>query len=65
MLHYAAHGHAAAEVIYERADAENPFMGLTSFFGELLALKKELSERGRIEDSTVCFRAYTSIASKR
>ena len=33
-LHYAAHGHTAAEVIYQRADAEKPFMGLTSFFGE-------------------------------
>nr|WP_297769088.1 virulence RhuM family protein [uncultured Butyrivibrio sp.] len=38
-LHYAAHGHTAAEVIYERADAEKPFMGLTSFAGELPALK--------------------------
>ena len=38
-LHYAAHGHTAAEVIYERADAEKPFMGLTSFKGELPALK--------------------------
>ena len=34
-LHYAAHGHTAAEVIYERADADKPFMGLTSFKGEL------------------------------
>ncbi len=38
-LHYAAHGHTAAEVIYERADAEKPFMGLTAFKGELPALK--------------------------
>ena len=38
-LHYAAHGHTAAEVIYERADAEKPFMGLTHFEGELPALK--------------------------
>ena len=38
-LHYAAHGHTATEVIYERADAERPFMGLTSFAGELPALK--------------------------
>lgn len=38
-LHYAAHGHTAAEVIYERADAEKPFMGLPSFSGELPALK--------------------------
>ena len=38
-LHYAAHGHTAAEVIYQRADANKPFMGLTSFSGELPALK--------------------------
>ena len=38
-LHYAAHGHTAAEVIYQRADAKKPFMGLTSFAGELPALK--------------------------
>ena len=35
ILHYAAHGHTAAEVIYDRADADKPFMGLTSFKGEL------------------------------
>ena len=33
-LHYAAHGHTAAEVIFERADAEQEFMGLRSFSGE-------------------------------
>ena len=33
-LHFAAHGHTAAEVIYQRADAEQPFMGLTTFKGE-------------------------------
>lgn len=38
-LHYAAHGHTAAEVIYERADADKPFMGLTTFEGELPAIK--------------------------
>ncbi len=38
-LHFAAHGHTAAEVIYERANAEKPFMGLTSFSGELPSLK--------------------------
>jgi hypothetical protein len=32
-LHYAAHGNTAAEVIFERADSEMPFMGLTSFSG--------------------------------
>jgi len=38
-LHYAAHGHTAAEVIYERADASQPFMGLKSFLGDFPALK--------------------------
>ena len=38
-LHFAAHGHTAAEVIYERTDAEKPFMGLTTFSGELPVLK--------------------------
>jgi len=33
-LHYAAHGHTAAEVIYQRADSDKPFMGLTVFPGE-------------------------------
>lgn len=40
-LHYAAHGHTAAEVIYERADAQKPFMGLTSFAGEM-PIKKDI-----------------------
>ena len=34
-LHYAAHGHTAAEVIFSRADAEKDFMGLTAFKGSL------------------------------
>lgn len=38
-LHYAAHGHTAAEVIYERANADKPFMGLKTFSGELPAQK--------------------------
>mgnify|MGYP001179154512 CR=1 FL=1 len=38
-LHYASHGHTAAEVIYQRADASQPFMGLTSFTGELPGIK--------------------------
>ena len=37
-LHYAAHGHTAAEVIYDRADSNKPFMGLTTFKGEIPTL---------------------------
>ncbi len=39
-LHYAAHGHTAAEVIYERADADKPFMGLTVFSGDFPTAKE-------------------------
>ena len=38
-LHFAAHGHTAAEVIYERADSSKPFMGLTTFSGEIPVMK--------------------------
>lgn len=38
-LHYAAHGHTAAEVIYERADAAKPFMGLTAFSSDFPTAK--------------------------
>ena len=30
-MHFAVHGHTAAELIYERADAEKPHMGLTTW----------------------------------
>jgi hypothetical protein len=38
-LHYAAHGHTAAEVIAKRADAGQPFMGLLTFSGGEVTLK--------------------------
>ena len=34
-MHYSVHGHTAAEIIYERADAEKDFMGLTSWAGPM------------------------------
>ena len=33
-MHWAAHGHTAAEIIKERADASKDFMGLTAFNGD-------------------------------
>ena len=33
-LHFAAHGHTAAEVIYLRVDSDKPFVGLTHFKGK-------------------------------
>ncbi len=32
-MHYAVHGHTAAEIIYNRADAAKDFMGLTTWTG--------------------------------
>ncbi|MDD3435923.1 MAG: virulence RhuM family protein [Candidatus Gastranaerophilales bacterium] len=32
-IHYAVHGHTAAEIIMLRADSEKPFMGMTTFNG--------------------------------
>ena len=41
-LHYAAHGNTAAEVIYNRADSEKEFMGLTTFTGDF-PTKKDIA----------------------
>ena len=38
-LHYAAHGHTAAEIIFDRVDSNKPFMGLKSFSGDFPVLK--------------------------
>ena len=34
-MHYSVHGHTAAEIIYERADAQKDFMGLTTWTGAI------------------------------
>jgi len=35
-LHFAAHKHTAAELIYERADADKPMVGMTHFEGKYI-----------------------------
>ena len=39
-IHYAIHGQTAAEVVYNRADAEKEFMGLTTFKGNQPTLRE-------------------------
>ena len=34
-MHYSVHGHTAAEIIYERADSQKDFMGLTTWAGAM------------------------------
>jgi len=50
-LHYAAHGHTAAEVIFERADAAAPFMGLQSFGGEMPTLKDAQTAKNYLNEN--------------
>ena len=50
-LHYAAHGHTAAEVIFERADAEKPFMGLKTFAGEMPVMKDVTVAKNYLEEN--------------
>jgi hypothetical protein len=40
-MHWAAHGHTAAELIIQRADAEHPTMGITNYPGNKL-LKRDV-----------------------
>lgn len=37
-LHYAVHEHTAAELIYERADNEKPYVGMTNFNGDYVTI---------------------------
>ena len=50
-LHYAAPGHTAAEVIFERADAEKPFMGLKTFAGEMPVMKDVTVAKNYLEEN--------------
>jgi hypothetical protein len=49
-LHWAAHGHTAAEIVFQRANAQSPFMGLRAFKGskplksEIIIAKNYLNE---------------------
>lgn len=50
-MHYAAHQHTAAEVIYERVDSDKPMVGMTNFKGDYITrddvkiVKNYLSEK--------------------
>lgn len=48
-IHYAIHGQTAAEVIYNRADAEKEFMGLTSFAGKQPTLKEAVVAKNYLD----------------
>lgn len=49
-IHYAIHGQTAAEVIYNRADAEKEFMGLISFAGKQPTLKEAVVAKNYLDE---------------
>lgn len=50
-LHYAAHGNTAAEVIYNRADAEKKFIGLTTFSGDFPTKKDVVIAKNYLDEN--------------
>ena len=69
-MHWAAHRHTAAEVIYERADSEKKFMGLTSWRGEFpdrtdAEIAKNYLSREELEILDRLVSAYLDIAELR
>lgn len=60
-IHYAVHGQTAAEVIYNRADAEKEFMGLTTFKGDKPHLQDALIAKNYLDEKEM--RALGQIVS--
>lgn len=50
-LPFATHGHTAAEVIYERADAEKDFMGIKTFSGEIPTQKDVVIAKNYLDEN--------------
>ncbi len=66
-LHWAAHGHTAAEIVFERANAEKPFMGLRAFKGRLpqkneITVAKNYLSKEELEILNRLVSAYLDIA---
>ncbi len=49
-IHYAIHGQTAAEIIYNRADAEKEFMGLSTFAGSQPTLKEAVIAKNYLDE---------------
>ena len=72
-LHYAVHGHTAAELIYERADADKEHMGLTTWEnapdGKIVktdvSIAKNYLNESELEDLGRIVNAYLDLAERR
>lgn len=61
-IHYAVHGQTAAEVIYNRADSEKEFMGLTTFKGNRPHLSDTKIAKNYLDEKELRLRGETSRA---
>lgn len=66
-MHWAAHKHTAAEVIYQRADAEKEYMGLTSWQGKSIKrtdveVEKNYLNKDELDALNKIVTAYLDIA---
>ncbi len=66
-MHWASHGHTAAEIVHKRADASQPNMGLTSWSGEKprktdVAIAKNYLQAEEIEALNRIVTAYLEFA---
>jgi len=69
-LHFAAHGHTAAEVVAQRADANQPNMGLTTFAGARpvkaeVSIAKNYLDEGELKKLNTLVSAYFDAAEFR
>jgi hypothetical protein len=72
-MHFAAHGHTAAELIYERADAEKEYMGLTNWTnspdGKILkgdvSIGKNYLTEAELDNLALLVNAYLDLAERR
>ena len=69
-MHFSVHGHTTAEIIYERADAQKDFMGLTTWTGAMPKradaeiAKNYLSEQ-EVDELNLLTTAFLDIAERR
>ena len=64
-MHWAAHKHTAAEVIYQRADAEKEHMGLTSWQGKSIKrtdveVAKNYLNKNELDEKAILFKDQTT-----
>lgn len=52
-MHWASHGHTAAEIIMQRADGEKDFMGLTNFQGDVPTLQEAVIAKNYLTDKEI------------